>query len=91
MFGRPASKQPEMDDAERWSYYFVTTTNVFKGMLDTRSDITGYKKSLNVLFNKDKAVANYTMDEGPIEQASVIVPQFEIVQPAACYRGHGLP
>ncbi len=76
MFGRPASKQPEMDDAERWSYYFVTTTNVFKDMLDTRSDITGYKKSLNVLFNKDKVVANYTMDEGPIEKESVIVHQF---------------
>lgn len=76
MFGRPAAKQPEMDDAERWSYYFVTTTNVFKDMLDTRSDITGYKKSLNILFNKDKVVANYTMDEGPIEKESVIVHQF---------------
>jgi outer membrane protein assembly factor BamE (lipoprotein component of BamABCDE complex) len=76
MFGRPSYKQPEMDDAERWSYSFVTTTNVVKDLLVPHSDITGYKKSLNILFNKDKVVVNYTMDEGPIDKESVTVHQF---------------
>lgn len=76
MFGRPAYKQPEMDDAERWSYSFVTTTNVVKDILVPHSDITGYKKNLNILFNKDKVVVNYTMDEGPIDKQSVSVHQF---------------
>jgi outer membrane protein assembly factor BamE (lipoprotein component of BamABCDE complex) len=76
MFGRPAYKIPELDDDERWAYSFVTTTNVFHDVLDTRSEMTGYKKSLNILFNKQKVVVNYTMDEGPIDKESVIVHHF---------------
>jgi outer membrane protein assembly factor BamE (lipoprotein component of BamABCDE complex) len=76
MFGRPSYKQPELDDEERWSYSFVTTTNVYHDILDSRSDITGYKKNLNILFNKDKVVVNYTIDEGPIDKESVSVHKF---------------
>jgi outer membrane protein assembly factor BamE (lipoprotein component of BamABCDE complex) len=71
MFGPPSYKQPEVDDAERWSYSYVTETNQIHNSFGLKEEITGYKKNLNLLLNKDKIVVNYTLDEGPIDKQTI--------------------
>jgi outer membrane protein assembly factor BamE (lipoprotein component of BamABCDE complex) len=71
MFGTPNEKQPEMEDAERWSYYYVTATNHVHNVFVFKEEITGYKKTLNILLNNDKIVVNFTLDEGPLDKQTV--------------------
>jgi outer membrane protein assembly factor BamE (lipoprotein component of BamABCDE complex) len=65
MFGVPFSKTPEVN-GERWAYsYAEVTINDSKFDLP-ETGVIGHKKDLNILFNDQKVVINYTFNEGPI-------------------------
>jgi hypothetical protein len=78
MFGQPVSKQPEVDDGEKWFYSYATATahaqSGFFGSMSTTT--TGYKKNLNILLNRDKVVVNFTLDEGPIDKQTTTTHSF---------------
>lgn len=69
-FGRPTTKQPEINNTERWIYSYATATARADGWpgFGIHTHITeGHKKILNLLLNKEKVVVNFTFDDGPIE------------------------
>jgi outer membrane protein assembly factor BamE (lipoprotein component of BamABCDE complex) len=76
MFGTPYSKQPETDGGERWIYSYVNATAHAEGVFVMHVTTTGTKKNLNILFNKDKIVVNFLLDEGPIDPQKTDMHQF---------------
>jgi outer membrane protein assembly factor BamE (lipoprotein component of BamABCDE complex) len=74
LFGPPTSKKPEAYGAERWIYFFQTTvTKAQAGYGTTTSNAKGNEKTLNVLFDKNGIVLNFTYVEGPSTPITFII------------------
>jgi len=63
MFGVPSSKEPEVDDSQRWEYTYETLTTPHGLFSDGKS--MEYTKNLKILIGSNGIVSTYTFSEGP--------------------------
>ena len=75
MFGTPYSKEPEVDDGERWTYSYLSATSHEQDRIllaGSKVETTGTKKNLYILFDKNKVVVNFVLDKGPLDKQTTI-------------------